>query len=90
LLRPGIVADRYGMAHFGAINGALSFCLVGAQALAPIGAGIVVTRSGRYEPVLWGLAGIAALAAGAMFGMARVKRAPDAATSGGARSATAD
>jgi sugar phosphate permease len=90
LLRPGIVADRYGMAHFGAINGALAFFLVGAQALAPIGASIVATRFGRYEPVLWGLAGIALVAAGAMLGMSRVKRAPVAAEAAGARSATAD
>jgi MFS family permease len=89
LLRPGIVADRYGLAHFGAINGALAFFLVGAQALAPIGAGIVATRFGRYDPVLWGLAGVALVAAGAMFGMSRVRRAPVASEPAGTQSATA-
>ncbi|HEU5433620.1 MAG TPA: MFS transporter, partial [Thermomicrobiales bacterium] len=90
LLRPGIVADRYGMAHFGAINGALAFFLVGAQALAPFGAGIVATWCGRYEPVLWGLAGVALVAAGAMLGMSRVKRPPGAAAPAGTRSTPAD
>jgi MFS family permease len=90
LLRPGIVADRYGMAHFGAINGALAFILVGAQSLAPIGAGLVATRFGRYEPVLWGLAGLALIAAGAMVGMGRAARAPAATEAVGAGSTTAD
>lgn len=66
LLRVGLIADRYGRAHYGAINGTLAFLLVGAQAIAPVGVGIAYTRFGRYEPVLWGLVAAAALSACAM------------------------
>ncbi len=71
LLRPALVAERYGPAHFGAISGTLASFLMGAQALAPIGAGVAATRLGRYEPVLWGLVAAAALSACAMLAAGR-------------------
>lgn len=76
LLRPTMLAERYGRAHFGAIAGAMAFALVGAQAIAPLGTGLVVARLGGYEPVLWGLAGATAFGALAMLGAARAGRSP--------------
>ncbi len=76
LLRPAMLAERYGRAHFGAIAGTMAFALVGAQAIAPFGTGLAVARFGGYEPVFWGLAAAAAFGAVAMLGAARAWRAP--------------
>jgi predicted MFS family arabinose efflux permease len=53
LARPALLAELYGAAHYGSINGVLALFLAGAQALAPVGAGALYTLFGRYEPVLW-------------------------------------
>jgi len=55
LSRAGLVAERYGPAHYGSISGvvALVAALVGASA--PLGAGVLYTISGGYEGVLWAL-----------------------------------
>jgi MFS family permease len=74
LLRPAMLAERYGRAHVGAIAGAVAFALVGAQALAPVGAGLLVARLGGYEPVFWLLAAATGFAALAMLGAARASR----------------
>jgi sugar phosphate permease len=66
LMRAGLVAEFYGRAHFGAISGMLAFFLTGARALAPVGAGVAYTLASSYDPVLWGMAAISALAALAM------------------------
>jgi MFS family permease len=66
LARPALLAEYYGQAHYGSINGVLAFFLAGAQALAPVGAGALYTVFGRYEPVLWIVVVIFALAFGAV------------------------
>jgi MFS family permease len=66
LMRPGLVAEFYGRAHFGAINGMLALFLTGARALGPVGAGLAYTVAGGYGPVFWGMATVSALAAVAM------------------------
>jgi MFS family permease len=66
LARPALLAEHYGQAHYGSINGVLAFFLAGAQALAPVGAGALYTVFGRYEPVLWIVILIFALAFGAV------------------------
>ncbi|MEA2513385.1 MAG: hypothetical protein QOJ59_2872 [Thermomicrobiales bacterium] len=66
LMRPGLVAEFYGRANFGAISGMLSFFLTGARALAPVGTGVAYTLAGGYPPVLWGMATVSVLAAAAM------------------------
>ena len=63
LMRATIVAERYGRAHFGAINGTVALFISGAAALAPIGAGIAYEASGSYRPVFLGLAAACLLAA---------------------------
>jgi MFS family permease len=73
LMRPGLIAEFYGRAHFGAISGTLAFFLTGSRAIAPVGAGLAYAALGDYRPVLWGLAICSLLAAGAMVrvGLAR-------------------
>jgi MFS family permease len=53
LARPALLAEYYGAAHYGSISGVLAFFLSGAQALAPVGAGLLYTLFGGYQPVLW-------------------------------------
>lgn len=66
LIRADMVGHRYGRAHFGAIAGAVAFAMVSARTIAPVGTGWLADRLGGYDPVIWGLAVIAALSAGAM------------------------
>jgi len=66
LMRAGLVAEFYGRAHFGAINGTLALVLTGARAAGPIGAGLVIAATGGYAAMLWGMAAASVLAAGAM------------------------
>jgi len=60
--RAALVADLYGPAHFGSISGVRAAGVTGARAAAPVGAGLLVTQLGSYEPVLWGLVALSALA----------------------------
>jgi cyanate permease len=66
LVRPAFVADLYGRAHYASIAGVLAFAVTLAQAAAPVGAGIAFDALGAYEPILWALAGVSALASGAV------------------------
>jgi MFS family permease len=75
LMRAGLVAEFYGRAHYGAINGMLALFLTIARALGPIGAGAAYAVAGGYEPVLWGMAVALVLAAGAMLGLGRQRAA---------------
>ncbi|MBI2760325.1 MAG: MFS transporter [Chloroflexi bacterium] len=61
--RAALVAEFYGPAHFGSINGALGLFLTGARAAAPVGAGIVYDIAGSYDLVLWGLVVVSAISA---------------------------
>lgn len=63
LMRATIVAERYGRAHFGAVNGTVALFVGAAAALAPIGAGLAYDLAGSYRPVFLGLAAACLLAA---------------------------
>jgi sugar phosphate permease len=76
LMRAGLVAEFYGRTHFGAISGMLTFFLTGARALAPVGAGAAYTLAGGYEPVLWGMATVSALAALSMIRVGQQRNGP--------------
>jgi MFS family permease len=71
LMRAGLMAEFYGRAHYGAINGTLALFLTGARSVAPVGAGLAYAALGGYPPVLWGMACCSLLAAGAMVVVAR-------------------
>ena len=90
LMRAGLIAERYGRAHYGAINGALAFFLMVARALAPVGAGALYVAFGGYGPVLWVLFAAAALAALAMVGVGYVERSGDSAGAAEARPMAGD
>jgi hypothetical protein len=69
LMRPQLIGDFYGRAHFGAINGTLAMALQGASALAPISAGVIASLLDSYVPVLWGMGGLSLVAAAVMLGL---------------------
>ena len=56
LSRAGLVAERYGSAHYGSINGAVALIVAVVGAFAPLGAGALYAASGGYAVVLWILA----------------------------------
>ena len=62
LVRPALVADLYGPAHYASIAGVLAFAATMAQAAAPLGAGAAYDALGRYDPILWILVLVSALA----------------------------
>jgi MFS family permease len=49
--RAALVAENYGPAHYGSINGVLALCITGARSAAPVGAGLLYAGLGGYRPV---------------------------------------
>src|SRR5215212_8704152 len=66
LMRATLVADRYGRANFAAISGIPAAAQMAARAVAPVGAGLLVTWLGGYAPMLAVLVAIAIAATLAM------------------------
>ena len=64
--RAALVADLYGPAHYGQINGTLALFVTGSRALAPVGAGVVHDWTDSYDPMLWGLLVASAIATAAV------------------------
>src|SRR5215211_7889653 len=66
LMRATLVADRYGRANFAAISGIPAAAQMAARAVAPVGAGLLITWLGGYTPMLTVLVVIAVAATLAM------------------------
>ncbi len=64
--RAALVAEFYGVAHYGSINGMMSLAMTLAKALAPVGMGFLYSWAGGYAPVFWTLIAASAGAAGFM------------------------
>ena len=58
LLRPALLAERFGPARFGRISSVMVVFLTLAGTVAPVGASAIHALGGGYGPVLWGIAGI--------------------------------
>ncbi len=58
LLRPAILAQRYGPAQFGRISSVMVIFLTLAGTIAPVGAGVLYDQFGSYGPMLWLTTGI--------------------------------
>lgn len=65
-LRASLVADTFGSAIYGRMNGALSLVATFARAIAPVAVGLAVTQTGTYSPALAALGLGALLGAGAI------------------------
>ena len=57
--RAALVAEFYGIANYGAINGVMTFVLTFARAGAPVAMGLLFTWAGSYTPVFGLLIGLA-------------------------------
>ena len=66
IMRAALLAEHYGPANYGTINGAQNLALTGARTVAPVGAGLLVAALGGYSVLLWGLMGLLVLGAGAV------------------------
>jgi MFS family permease len=53
LARPSIIAELYGISHYGRISSVMFVFLTLAGTAAPVGAGLLYDRFSSYEPVLW-------------------------------------
>jgi MFS family permease len=62
IARPALVAELYGPQQFASIAGVLQFTVALTQAVAPFAAGLAFDALHSYEPILWTLAGVSALA----------------------------
>jgi cyanate permease len=62
LVRPVLIAALYGRSEFASIAGVLQMAVSLAQALAPVSVGAAYDALGSYEPILWTLAALSALA----------------------------
>lgn len=62
LARPSILAELYGISHYGRIASIMAIFLTITSTAAPLGASLLFDRFGTYQPVLW-LVVILALAA---------------------------
>jgi MFS family permease len=63
--RAALVAEIYGSTHYGSISGIIALLSTLARALGPVAASLIVTATGTYTPLLWGLVLIIAVSAGA-------------------------
>jgi MFS family permease len=61
IMRAALLAEHYGPASYGTINGAQNLALTGARTLAPVGAGLLVGLLGGYEALFGGLVTLMAL-----------------------------
>jgi MFS family permease len=75
LMRATLVAERYGRANFATISGLPAATQMAARAIAPVGAGLLVSGLGGYAPMLVILTLIAVVATVAM-GMFAVSARP--------------
>jgi MFS family permease len=80
ILRAALLAEHYGPANYGTINGAQNLALTSARTVAPVGAGLLVAVLGSYNVLLWGLVGLLALGAGAVLITPDTVRVPVGAT----------
>ena len=58
-MRAALVADRYGRANFAAISGIPASAQMAARAVAPVGAGLLISWLGGYTPMLQVLTALA-------------------------------
>lgn len=74
LARPMLLADLYGIAEYGRINGIMAFMMTIVLTLAPIGAGLIFEWTGSYQTVLWVLLVFSALSVMTIIRLPNIKR----------------
>ncbi|MDX2163413.1 MAG: MFS transporter [bacterium] len=64
LSRPSLLAELYGVTHYGRISSVMAFCLTLTSTAAPLIASLLYDQAGSYQPVLWMVLILAAAATG--------------------------
>lgn len=72
--RVALIADVYGRANYGTIGGVLASFVLGARAIAPVGAGLAHDLFGTYLPTFWALTALSLLATVAVLRADAAKR----------------
>ena len=67
LARPSILAELYGISHYGRISSVMAIFLTLTGTSAPLGASLLYDRFSSYEPVLWIVLALAMGATGVVF-----------------------
>jgi MFS family permease len=80
LARPSILAERYGVMHYGRISSVMALFLTLTSTAAPLIASLLYVQAGSYQPVIW-LVVIAAASATAVLTLAREGLHPQTAVS---------
>jgi predicted MFS family arabinose efflux permease len=65
--RAGLVADRFGTAIFGRINGQLALAITLARAAGPAMVGLLLLQGAQYTTVFWLLASVVAVGVAALW-----------------------
>lgn len=66
IMRAALLAEQYGPANYGTINGAQTLFLNSSRTAAPVGAGLLAGALGGYPPLLAGLIGLLVCGAAAV------------------------
>ena len=88
LARPSILAELYGVAHYGRISSVMALFLTLAGTTAPLAASLLYDRAGHYQPVLWAVALLAVAATAVVFLSRRENTGPIHSIAGAGRPAT--
>ncbi len=80
IMRAALLAEHYGPASYGTINGAQNLALTSARTIAPVGAGVLAGALGGYVPLLWVVTGLLLIGAAAVLASSHPLSAPAAAT----------
>ena len=67
LARPTILADWYGVSHYGRISSVMAMFLTFSGTAAPVGAGLLYDSFGSYQPMLWVILGLSGVSVLVMF-----------------------
>jgi MFS family permease len=66
LTRPSLLAERYGVTHYGRISSVMTIFLTLTGTSGPLGASLIYDGAGSYQPVLWLVLGLAVLSTAVM------------------------
>ncbi len=75
LARPSILAERYGVSHYGRISSIMALFLTLTSTAAPLVASLLHDGAASYQPVLWMVAFFAVIATGVLL-LVRQERPP--------------
>jgi MFS family permease len=83
LSRPAILADLYGVSHYGRISSIMAIVLTLTSTSAPLAASLLYDRFASYQPVIWSVVALALASIGVLLLAQRAMRTPTHAQAAG-------